>query len=481
MLAPAAGVTVVGRGRRDVARRADHRLAGPRGRRRSGSLALPFVAGRVRCGGRSAARPRSPAPLGRPRVARHARDGAARRGEPSAVADVVPAARGPAPAAARAARPAGGRGDPGRRTRSASLHGAAAVARPLPPRAAHGGRVRPVRPDAAARSSSPSATSCSSPRRSRISRTRRTRRSARCVGASPGPAAVPDRRGVLHDAPYQEGDDLRRIHWPSVARTGELMIRQDESTGARAGWCSSTTASRRSGVRTRPGVRARGLGRRRASGAARSQRIRAAARHAGRAAGRDVRGAVPGCARRRCSHAEIRSIGAGPRPPARRRLSGHVADLRLGAARAAELPVAVERRRHSGRSSRSDLPGGSGHRSPARRAQLGGRATQARLAFTRAGWDCLVLTPTMRLNERWHIRGNGNERSRPASDARSSRSRLVAAAVGSRSVACSWAGATYRIMLVGIASGVLAWAFERRSLAAGDRWRARALLIVVLA
>ena len=29
---------------------------------------------------------------------------------------------------------------------------------------------------------------------------------------------------------YQEGDDLRRIHWRSVARTGQLMIRQDEST-----------------------------------------------------------------------------------------------------------------------------------------------------------------------------------------------------------------------------------------------------------
>ena len=29
---------------------------------------------------------------------------------------------------------------------------------------------------------------------------------------------------------YVFGDDLRRIHWPSVARTGHLMIRQDEAT-----------------------------------------------------------------------------------------------------------------------------------------------------------------------------------------------------------------------------------------------------------
>src|ERR1051325_724394 len=29
---------------------------------------------------------------------------------------------------------------------------------------------------------------------------------------------------------YVTGDDLRRIHWPSVAHTGQLMIRQDEAT-----------------------------------------------------------------------------------------------------------------------------------------------------------------------------------------------------------------------------------------------------------
>ena len=28
--------------------------------------------------------------------------------------------------------------------------------------------------------------------------------------------------------PYEQGDDLRRVHWPSTAKTDELMIRQDE-------------------------------------------------------------------------------------------------------------------------------------------------------------------------------------------------------------------------------------------------------------
>jgi hypothetical protein len=34
---------------------------------------------------------------------------------------------------------------------------------------------------------------------------------------------------------------------------------------------------------------------------------------------------------------------------------------------------------------------------------LEARATEARLALTRAGWDCLVLTPSTKLRERWHV------------------------------------------------------------------------------
>lgn len=31
--------------------------------------------------------------------------------------------------------------------------------------------------------------------------------------------------------PYRIGDELRRIHWPSTARTGDMMVRQDEEPG----------------------------------------------------------------------------------------------------------------------------------------------------------------------------------------------------------------------------------------------------------
>jgi hypothetical protein len=50
---------------------------------------------------------------------------------------------------------------------------------------------------------------------------------------------------------------------------------------------------------------------------------------------------------------------------------------------------------------------------PERRAQLETRASQAHLTLLRAGWDCLVLSPSTRLRERWHI----PRAQRPASSA----------------------------------------------------------------
>ena len=43
------------------------------------------------------------------------------------------------------------------------------------------------------------------------------------------PLVTPERGEDFHALrPYQDGDDLRRIHWPSTARLDELVVRQDE-------------------------------------------------------------------------------------------------------------------------------------------------------------------------------------------------------------------------------------------------------------
>ena len=72
---------------------------------------------------------------------------------------------------------------------------------------------------------------------------------------------------------YEVGDDLRRVHWRSTARTGELMIRQDE-----ARWRSP----RRGGARRPPRRARRGVVRGRGRGGGVGHRAPRAAAPAGR-------------------------------------------------------------------------------------------------------------------------------------------------------------------------------------------------------
>ncbi|MEA2522772.1 MAG: hypothetical protein QOI81_2418 [Actinomycetota bacterium] len=201
---------------------------------------------------------------------------------------------------------------------------------------------------------------------------------------------------------YQTGDDLRRIHWPSVARTGDLMIRQDESS-------------------------------RRASGMVFLDNRRDALSKEGTAAFEkavSVAASVGVLLIREGFNLRLATADIAPHPVAEdsfldelsavgdvqvRSVSPALANLRAGAAADASLvyvsapPEGAElagvMRAGQGFGPRlavlvyvyepTSLP-------PKRQAEQEGRATHARLALIRAGWDVIVLPPSMALRDRWH-------------------------------------------------------------------------------
>ena len=201
---------------------------------------------------------------------------------------------------------------------------------------------------------------------------------------------------------YQLGDDLRRIHWPSVARTGDLMIRQDESSrrasglvfldnrGHSLGQSHSPAFERAVSVAATLGVllAQRGFALRLGTtesppASVNEERFLDALAGISHASARSV---GPSLAHLRTAGSADTSLVYVAAPPAPGELTSLI---RAGAGFGPKLVVLVH-------------PVDPRTLPPGRAAQLEGRATQANLAFARAGWDCIVLTPPTPLKERWH-------------------------------------------------------------------------------
>lgn len=201
---------------------------------------------------------------------------------------------------------------------------------------------------------------------------------------------------------YQEGDDLRRLHWASVARTGELMIRQDESTRRASGLVFLDNRAAALGQLHTPPFE-RGVSVAATLGVMLARRgftLRIATAETPAAPATEDRflDALAGIA-----HSPARSIGTA---------LGH---LRAGASADTSLVFVGGVPAPGELSSLMRAASGFGPKlavliyptdptslPPQRQAELEGRATQARLGLARAGWDCIALPPSMRLNERWH-------------------------------------------------------------------------------
>lgn len=202
--------------------------------------------------------------------------------------------------------------------------------------------------------------------------------------------------------PYQEGDDLRRLHWASVARTGQLMIRQDESSrranclvffdnrAAALGQIHSLVFERGVSVAATLGVMLarRGFILRVATAeappaAVTEDRFLDTLAGVGHSPGRTIGPALSHLRGGASADTSLVFVSGPPAP-------GELASLiRAAGGYGPKLAVLI-------------YPTDPGTLAPERQAEMEGRATQARIALTRSGWDCIVLPPSMRLNERWH-------------------------------------------------------------------------------
>jgi uncharacterized protein (DUF58 family) len=202
--------------------------------------------------------------------------------------------------------------------------------------------------------------------------------------------------------PYVTGDDLRRIHWPSVARSGELMIRQDESTRrstavlfvdtreAAIGQIHTPSFEKAVSAAASVGVLLLRYGFTLKFGTSQlpPQRVTedllmdslAGASH------HTARALTAGLGRLRIAAAADTTLVVVSAPPPPAEISALV---QAGAVFGPKVAVLVHP------TDPDTLP-------PERRDQLEGRATQAQRSLSRSGWEIVVLTPTGRLADLWH-------------------------------------------------------------------------------
>jgi uncharacterized protein (DUF58 family) len=200
---------------------------------------------------------------------------------------------------------------------------------------------------------------------------------------------------------YQEGDDLRRIHWPSVARTGDLMIRQDESSRRGSAVLFLDTRASVVGEAHSPAFE------RCVSAAASIGVLLARAgfslRYATAATplvptGEDqlldalasvthdhARVAAPALTRLRAGASADTSLVVISAPPQPSELPPLV---RAGSAFGPKLAVLI-------------YPADPESLPAERQATLEGRGSQSRLTLSRSGWEVLVLSPSSTLKDAW--------------------------------------------------------------------------------
>jgi uncharacterized protein (DUF58 family) len=202
--------------------------------------------------------------------------------------------------------------------------------------------------------------------------------------------------------PYQTGDDLRRIHWPSVARSGELMIRQDESTRRSTAVVFVDTRESAVGQIRTPcfekvvsAAASVGVLLVRYGFAVKLATTQLPPQRVGEELLLDtlagvghhsVRAISTGLTRLRIAAGTDTTLAVVTAPPPPAELASLI---RAGQVFGPKVAVLVHP------TDPQSLP-------PERRAQLEGRASQARTSMSRSGWEVVVLPPTGRLKDVWH-------------------------------------------------------------------------------